>query len=483
MDKRNWQIIYSNYEGPQKRAVELISREIGGRILRDKGVYSYHVLPCKHEEVLPASNVIVLGTFRENSIIRKYMEPEKPPHNGYVVKVMDHPQTAGCKLVLLCGYSSTEVFYAAADFTDDYLAKAIPSFDACIHLEQELFINPLPDYVISTSPDFQTRSVFTWGHPINDYKAYLEDMARMKLNQVIIWNDFLPVNAKDVVEYAHSYGIEVIWGFAWGWSQKCAQTDIHDLENLSDRILEEYHRTWQGACGDGIYFQSFTELPFDTIDGVSIAEAVTELVNMTAGKILEENPKLHIQFGLHASSVREHLEDISGVDDRVEIVWEDCGAFPFKAADPGFAAQFSEEAYQKKQLFSESILNLREKGNSGIVYKCQLTMDWSRNRVKQQAGPYVMGEMSEEMIKEDDQLISYAWRYYCTKWLEHGPEAYRITRHILEKSDGKANMCLAGMFSGGVWFPTALCAQMFWNCREPYNVIQEKVLLRKRIRF
>lgn len=51
------------------------------------------------------------------------------------------------------------------------------------------------------------------------------------------------------------------------------------------------------------------------------------------------------------------------------------------------------------------------------------------------------------------------------------------------KSGGKANMCLAGMFSGGVWFPTALCAQMFWNCREPYNVIQEKVLLRKRIRF
>ena len=27
---------------------------------------------------------------------------------------------------------------------------------------------------------------------------------------------------------------------------------------------------------------------FDTIDGVSIAEAVTSLVNMTAGKILEE---------------------------------------------------------------------------------------------------------------------------------------------------------------------------------------------------
>ena len=74
---------------------------------------------------------------------------------------------------------------------------------------------------------------------------------------------------------------------------------------------------------------------------------------MTAGKILEENPKLHIQFGLHASSVREHLEDISGVDDRVEIVWEDCGAFPFKAADPGFAAPFSEEAYQKKQLFRD----------------------------------------------------------------------------------------------------------------------------------
>ena len=44
-------------------------------------------------------------------------------------------------------------------------------------------------------------------------------MARQGLNQVILWNDFAPLNAEEIVEYAHSFGIEVIWGFALGWTE------------------------------------------------------------------------------------------------------------------------------------------------------------------------------------------------------------------------------------------------------------------------
>lgn len=47
-------------------------------------------------------------------------------------------------------------------------------------------------------------------------------MACMRLNQLTLWNDHLPLNAADIIAYAHSYGIEVIWGFAWGWSTNCA---------------------------------------------------------------------------------------------------------------------------------------------------------------------------------------------------------------------------------------------------------------------
>ncbi len=43
----------------------------------------------------------------------------------------------------------------------------------------------------------------------------------MRFNGVILWNNQPPVNARDVVECAHSWGISVLWGFAWGWSTNC----------------------------------------------------------------------------------------------------------------------------------------------------------------------------------------------------------------------------------------------------------------------
>lgn len=43
MDKRSWQIIYSDYSGLQKKAVDLVYNELGSYILRDKGVYTLHV--------------------------------------------------------------------------------------------------------------------------------------------------------------------------------------------------------------------------------------------------------------------------------------------------------------------------------------------------------------------------------------------------------------------------------------------------------
>ena len=57
-------------------------------------------------------------------------------------------------------------------------------------------------YFYSEVPDHKRRSIFTWGHPINDYRNYIENMARLKLNQLIIWNDFVPINAKEIIDYA-----------------------------------------------------------------------------------------------------------------------------------------------------------------------------------------------------------------------------------------------------------------------------------------
>lgn len=483
MEKRNWKIYYSKYSGPEKRAVDLIYKELGQYILRDRGIYSFHAFACETEQTVAECNAVVLGTYSENKILQKYLKKEEIPEKGYVVKVIDNPDAPEYKLALICGESSTEVFYGAVDFVDDYFVAATPIFDAYIHLKNELFEHKLPDYYISTSPSFKTRSIFTWGHPINDYKEYFANMARLKLNQIIIWNDFLPLNSDDIVDCAHSYGIEVLWGFSWGWGFSCSETDISDLSQLKDEIIKEYIRTYKDVKGDGIYFQSFTELPFDNIDGVRISQAVTELVNMTADEILKINPNLHIQFGLHATSVRDHLEDIEKVDSRIEIVWEDCGGFPYKASPEEFNTFNTLEEYKSQYDFAEKIIDLRQSGDLGIVYKCMLTMEWSRNRVTHQAGAYVMGEMTETAKEDDLETVQNIWRFYTAEWLESGEYAHVLTKHIKEKTGGNVNMCMAGMFSGGIWYPTALNAQMFWNCDEDFKTIRKKVVNRNWVKF
>ena len=78
MNKRNWKIIYTSYEGMEKKAVELVSKEMGAMILREKDIYTLYVLPC--EQVKNAAvdkNAVVIGLYDENEIIRKYIKRMK----------------------------------------------------------------------------------------------------------------------------------------------------------------------------------------------------------------------------------------------------------------------------------------------------------------------------------------------------------------------------------------------------------------------
>lgn len=144
---------------------------------------------------------------------------------------------------------------------------------AGITYTDHLLYSELPDYQHASAPKIKTRSIFAWGHTINSYRDYIDHMARLKMNQIVIWNDFLPVNAEDVVSYAHEYGIELLWGYAWGWSRSCASADLEHLELLSRQIVDEYENTYSVALGDGIYFQSFTEIKnASTINGLNIAQ-------------------------------------------------------------------------------------------------------------------------------------------------------------------------------------------------------------------
>jgi hypothetical protein len=94
-----------------------------------------------------------------------------------------------------------------------------------------------------------------------------------------------------------------------------------------------------------------------------------------------------------------------------------------------------------------------------------------------------MGEMDDITKENDTSLFNDIWRFYSAEWIESGEYVYQLTKHIREKTGGNVNMCMAGMFSGGIWFPTALCAEMFWNCNDDYFALRKRVLNRNWVKF
>ena len=474
MSKRNWKILYHNYQGMEQRAVELLYKEMGALILRDAGRYTVHVLPCEQAQgAVLDRHAVVVGLYEESPLIRRYLAAEEIQENGYVIKVMDNPERPEFKLVLITARTPSGLFYGAVDFVDDYFTVAAPLHGG-LKLVHEVFEQALPDYYRASSPAFRTRSVFTWGHPINDFRNYIENMARLKLNQLIIWNDYLPLNAKEVADYAHSYGIELIWGYAWGWSRKCDRTKIGSLEQIEQEVLEKYEQVYRHAGGDGIYFQSFTETAEDRIEGQLIAERVTDFVNRIAQKLLERDPGLKLQFGLHATSVREHLAYLAKVDPRVEIMWEDCGSFPY-----GYHPLIRpKDNFEETVAFTEKILPLRRAGSTALLFKGFMTLDWVGDRFVHQAGPYVMGN-SPALAEQDKALLRPIWRQFQSGWLQNGKYAYTVAKLIREQSAPDTTMGMAGQFAGGIWLPEALCAEIFWSCDQPYEEIFDRVTRRK----
>lgn len=408
MSKHDYKILYSNYSGVEKKAIELLSREVGAVVCRDAGAYTIHVLPTVPDTGDITDNCIIIGQYANTPSVQAYISAEEIPANGYLVKVLQDDAAQRHNVVLITAHSAIGVFYGAVDFVDNYLPDAEKILSNYVKSVYNTFDDALPAYVHASAPATETRSIFTWGQPIGNYREYIDNAARCKINQLIIWNDYLPLNAEDVVAYAHEYEMELIWGFAWGWSTNCLSADISRLDAMREAIARQFRDNYL-AAGDGIYFQSFTETHEEYIDGMLIAEAVVRLVNETAAEIYKLRPDIHIQFGLHAISVAKHLEYFEEVDPRIEIVWEDCGAFPYHYLPKEPTDAEKEETRQ----FTEKIIRLRQNGRTGIVYKGLMTLDWSH--FAHQSGPYILGMNAPAMCEADRTFLTPMWRNYTAQ--------------------------------------------------------------------
>jgi hypothetical protein len=304
-------------------------------------------------------------------------------------------------------------------------------------------------------------------------------MMRLKMNAVIIWNDFLPINADEIIDYAHERNIKVYWGFAWLWDTKCNKFDLQRLQGQSEIIFEKYKREFAGARGDGIYFQTFTELKEDNIDGVLIAKAAADFVNKTASLFYSAYPELQIQFGIHATSVKTRLDFIAEVDKRIRIVWEDCGAFPFSYLPSDI------ESFEKTAELVDKIATLR--GNDdlfGVVTKGLVKLDWLH--FEHQGGRQCIGVCSESMRANRVERKSRIWRRRQAYWLINSDKAKDMIDRMCRIKNGNLSIFALvedGMFEENIAYPVALYSELLWNTNADIRETIPKVAMRDYVSF
>ena len=379
------------------------------------------------------------------------------PRNGYRIAVSE-PED-GRQRVSIEGADENAVLYGCMDFVNIYLAQASQSHvSVSPYYFHPLFDgHPLPATVWTRAPRVLHRGLWTWGLAVYDYRGYLQNMARLKMNEVIIWNDFPPVNGREIVAYAHSLGIKVIWGYAWGWDTTM-RLDVS--EEASDKIVREYETGYAPLGGDGIYFQSFTETTQDTLDGRLIAEAVTEFVNRTAGRLWERHPGLLIQFGLHCPSIRDHLEHIAQTDPRIHIIWSDCGDFPYH-----YMPEHQPDP-EGTMAFTRRFLALRPGTVSGTDMKGQICLNW--NKFRHQTGPFALGCASRETIDARRAEVARIWHVIQAEWMVYGEKCREMIAEWAKNECELYALVEDGLFEEAIPLPTALFAEMLWDCDRPF---------------
>ncbi len=469
----DWKVVYSSSVGPEGRALEVLT-ECMAPSLRDPTTTTSFLLPLeRYDAVKPIDrkHKIMIGRLAENSALRSYLKSEDVPTGGYVIKAL---MEGDKRIILLAGDTPTAVLWAAFDFADvgiHEMRNAKLIYPNSISTRTFFSWKSTKPYVRREKPVTPVRSLFTWGHVIDDYRQFFREMARLRLNRVILWNEFPPLNAREVVETAHSWGIEVYWGFAWGWAVNCAESskNAKSLKALGDSIYAEWHDVWKPCGGDGIYFQSFTEQGNSKVGDRSIASMVVELVNDVASRIHKVSPDTDIVFGLHADSVKKNVHEIAKTDPSVEILWENCGGFPFYERRPP-----PNKYRPPNTAFVDEILAASD--TIGLVWKCQVRQDW-RTWVHQ-PGPYMLGCAGKELLESDRKLSDTMQPWYDAEWFLHGKEAYELLRHVRAGNRQPKELNLVTEYNPPFRYSTVVQAEMFWNTKDSY----EDIVLRSQFR-
>ena len=113
-----WKVVYSSAEGPEMRAIEVLTERIGAYVLREGHLSTVFVLPLEKDGGEPVNtkrDMIALGVPDKNATLKALLGKTSVPSGGYVIKTF---HAKGRNVVLLAGDTPSAVLWAAFDFLD-----------------------------------------------------------------------------------------------------------------------------------------------------------------------------------------------------------------------------------------------------------------------------------------------------------------------------------------------------------------------------
>lgn len=455
---QRWHISFGKYSGPEKVAIDMVYGLVQGYV-------PYVLTASKAGGKLPETvkNRILMGTLEDNEELRQlaemgYFRPETAPE-GYSIKCGLDPEYPEGHLAVLQGADAPGVLYAAADFERYAIRDEAVYYGEPVRRKYRPFLDEMPEFERRDAPKIEHRGFWSWGHVIYDYQSYIDHMCACKLNTLVLWNDYVPLNAEEIIAYAHDHAVKIVFGFSWCWGQRVNPDSPEDLRKWTDFVLDTYEGQYRDLGCDGIYFQAFTETSDTTINGCPISELVIRWVEAIGRQVYERYPNLWIQFGLHATSIRRECGKLAAIDPRMSIVWEDAGGFPYDY-DPARLGNPEETLEYTKELLS--IRGRKER--FGAVLKGFTVLDW--DAFEHQKESFVLGKASAVFRQQRCAEKEYFWRYVAPYWIGQAALLRQVLR-IIADSPVRDRLVMAlvedGMWECGMHVSVQLLAELLWN--------------------
>jgi hypothetical protein len=481
---KRWTIVYGAYRGIEAVAVDELQR-----IVQGCQPYVVAVRPAAGFKPAPGEFALYVGTPanhpRIEELVRRKQLPLPSSREGCAVTLGTVPGKAGGRFMAVAGSDAKGVLNGVADFGAKVVGKQATPIQE--HDRRAAF-DRLPDLTFGGQPALENRGLWTWGYVIYDYRRFLDNMARLKLNMLVIWNDCAPLNLAAIVRHAHARGIRVICGFHWGWGLKVTLSDRAARKRIKATVLAAYEEQYRDQGIDGIYLQTVTEHAETELGGKSTAALACEWVNDIGRALLARYPHLTIQFGLHATSIVEHYEDLKPLDERIAIIWEDAGTVPYSTIcrETGAtvytpALEFPADSHLARHglgdvngtiEFSKRLAAFRGKAEFGLCPKGYANLDWEHEF--EHHGPFILGERTAEFIRQRHDRKKPGLDAMDRQWLKAAPHAARFYREVRAEARGPMTAVALvedALFEQAIAPSVALFAETVWNPHQPDDAL------------